>query len=151
MSTLPSPALASVYLVMATTDYETPDLLQAFLDEDLAKKWHAELQAYHATHPGWWGDDATDAERDAAYERLDAWRKAHPGGEIAARGMDFAIHPLPLADAPALLGYANAKELRHFQLGAAAGGRNDLVIAKDQGTHWRSRERDGEPVPIYTR
>lgn len=149
MSTLPSPAPASVYLVMATTDYETPDLLQAFLDEDRAKKWHAELQAYHATHPGWWGDDATDAERDAAYERLDAWRKAHPGGEIAAGGMGFAIHPLPLADAPTLLGYANAKELRHFQLGAAAGGRNDLVIAKDHGTHWRSRERDGEPVPVY--
>ncbi len=147
----PSPDQLCVHLVMATTDYETPNLLQAFLDEARAKQWHAELEAYHATHPGWWGDDATDAERDAAYERLDAWRKAHPGGEIAAGGMGFAIHPLPLADAPTLLGWVNAKELKNFHLGAAAGGRNDLVIVKDQATHWRSRERDGDPVPVYTR
>lgn len=144
-------APANAFVVVATTDYEPPELLTVFLDEQQARTWCAELQAYQETHPGWWRDDATDAERDEAYERLDAWRKTHPAGEMAAGCMGFDVLQLPLRNPPALLGYANAKELRLFQLGAGGGGRNDLIIAKDQGTHWRSRERDGDPVPVYTR
>lgn len=138
-------ATGAVWLVIGTTDYEPHTLLQVYLDENRANGWCTELQAYHATHPGWWADDATDAERDEAYDRLDAWRKAHPAGEVAAGCMGFDVLQLPLADCPALLGYANARALAHFQGGQAT----SVEVVRDQETLWRSRSRDGDPVPVY--
>ncbi|WP_158892476.1 MULTISPECIES: hypothetical protein [unclassified Pseudomonas] len=145
MSTPLSPVLASAFVVVATTDYEPPELLAVYLDEQQAKTWCAELQAYQETHPGWWRDDATDAERDDAYERLDAWRKSHPAGELAAGCMGFDVLQLPLADSPALLGYANARALAHFQGGQAS----SVDVVRDQETLWRSRSRDGDPIQVY--
>lgn len=152
MSTPPSPAPANIHLVAAFSSVEPDYLLQAFLDPNRAQAFQQELQAYETTRPERLVLPNDDDEPLGDWlERVKAWSLSHPGGEHAAMYGRFVVRAVPLGDSPTLLGYANAKELRHFQLGAAAGGRNDLVIAKDQGTHWRSRERDGAPVPVYTR
>ncbi|APQ14675.1 hypothetical protein BJP27_24180 (plasmid) [Pseudomonas oryzihabitans] len=152
MSTLPASAPVCIHLVAAYSSVEPDYHLQAFLDPDRAQGFLQALRDYETTRPERQvlANDEDEALGDWL-ERVKAWSQVHPGGEHAAMYGQFAIRAVPLADSPTLLGYANAKELRHFQLGAAAGGRNDLVIAKDQASHWRSRERDGEPVPVYTR
>ena len=59
--------------------------------------------------------------------------------------MDFEVNELPLLDSPLVLGFANARQLALYQ----ANHTNSLTLVRDEATLWRSRDRDGQPVPIY--
>lgn len=148
MSTLPSAVPARAFLLMATSARYPAVPLIVFHDETAAVAWQDKLVDYHLSRP-------TPPDNEEGWETyttsLSEWRRGHPGGELVADHQSFPLVEIPQGDPPTLLGYANAKELKNFHLGAAAGGRNDLVVVKDQATHWRSRERDGDPVPVYTR
>lgn len=66
MSTLPSPALASVHLVAAYSSVEPDFMLQAFLDPARAQAFLQELRDYETTRPPL-DANATDEKFEAAY------------------------------------------------------------------------------------
>ncbi len=90
--------LGSAWMVVAATDYEPNLPLAVLQDEQLANAWRDELTVYHESRPPL-DANATDEEFEEAYARVEAWREAHPGGELAAGCMEFVVHQIPLRGA----------------------------------------------------
>ncbi|WP_137279244.1 hypothetical protein [Pseudomonas rhizoryzae] len=84
------------FVVIGVVDHESSDALAVFLDQHLAENWATELSAYRATHPGWWADDASIEEREAAIQKLKAWGEAHPAGMHAEHYDRFLVEQFPL-------------------------------------------------------
>lgn len=146
MSEATEAVLDGVHLVAAYSSVEPDYLLQAFLDPERAKAFLQVLRDYETTRPERQVLPNDDDEPLGDWvERIRAWSLVHPGGEHAAMYGQFAVRTVPLGDPPALLGYANARALGHFQDGRAT----SVDVVRDKATLWRSRGRDGDPVAVF--
>lgn len=119
-------------VVMARSAWKDAWPVAVLLDPAEAIQWLAHVQDYHAAMP------------EDADQRL-AWERAHPAGTDAKLASSFDLQTILLADPPALLGYANARALAHFQGRQAT----SVDVVREQETLWRSRSRDGDPVAVY--
>lgn len=121
-----------------------------FVDEKRAQRHCLTLSDYNCRRPEEpeLQDEPSLESSLAALKAHRAWIDAHPGGPWAAACCAYQIIPTPFLDERIhTAGFANAREMKQFQ----AGQSTSVEVVRDKETLWRTRERDGQSVPVFTR
>jgi hypothetical protein len=91
----------NIFIVMAHTEYEGSDPVQAFTDEAVAQSFASECNAYSRKSPPAPTEikdtPANDAEWELYYAKRERWEKRHPAGASNVSCDSFPVMKIPLS------------------------------------------------------